>query len=50
MYQLFVAFSCHMVSQMLVNLDYGDVWQQAITWTDSDLLSIGPLRVSFSEI
>ena len=50
MYQLFVAFSCHMVSQMLVNIDYGDVWQQAITWTDLDFLSSGPLQVRFSEI
>ena len=26
------------------------VWHQAITWTNDDLLSFGPLRTNFSEI
>ena len=26
------------------------IWHQAITWTDANLLSIGPLRTNFSEL
>ena len=30
--------------------DFSPVWRQAITWTNADLLSFGPLGTNFIEI
>ena len=43
-----------MVSEALVNIGSGNgllrIQYQAITWTNGDIFSIGPLRKNFSKI